>query len=106
MFARLLEMTIKPEKKPELMRKMRDEVLPILKKYKGFVDTIPLEVETEPTKLYAISLWHEKLEAEKYDKENFSKVKAIYEPFLTMPIVVRPCNVDETFFKKATGVAA
>ena len=106
MFARFLEMTVKPEKKPELLRKMREEVLPILKKYNSFLDVIPLEVETEPTKFYAISLWHEKLDAEKYEKENFHKVQAIYEPFLTTPIVVKHCKVDETIFKKAITVAA
>ena len=106
MFARLLEMTVKPEMKPELIRKMREEAIPILKKYNGFVDVIPLEVETEPTKFYAISLWHGKSDAEKYERENFTKVKTIYEPCLTMPIVVRPCKVDETIFKKVTAVAA
>ena len=106
MFARFLEMTVKPEKKPELIRKMREEALPILKKYEGFVDVIPLEVETESTVFYAISLWHEKSNAEKYEKENFAKVKAIYEPFLTKPIVVKPCKVDETIFRKVTAVAA
>ena len=50
MFARFLDMTVKPEMKPELIRKMREEALPILKKYNGFIDVIPLEVETEPTK--------------------------------------------------------
>ncbi len=106
MFARLLEMSVKPEKKPELIRKIRDEILPILTKYKGFIQAIPLEVETEPTKFYAVSLWHEKLEAENFHTENYSKVKAIYEPFLTMPIVVKNCNVDETSLKEAKGVAA
>jgi hypothetical protein len=99
-------MTVKPEKKPELIRKMREEVLPIFMKYNGFVDVIPLEVETEPTMFYAISLWREKLDAEKYEKENFSKVKMIYEPCLMKPIVVKPCKVDETIFKKAAAVAA
>ncbi len=106
MFARLLEMTVKPDKKPELFKKVKDEVLPILKKHSGFMDVIPLEVETEPTKVYLMSTWHEKIDAEKYDKENFAKVKAIYEPFLTMPIVVRLCKVDDTIFKKAIRVAA
>ena len=106
MFARFLEMSVRPENRPELMTKMREEVLPIFKKYSGFVDTIPLEVETDPTKLYALSLWREKLDAEKYEKENFAKVKAIYEPFLTKPIMVTPCKVDETIFKKVISVAA
>ena len=99
-------MTVKPEKKTELIKKMKEEVLPILRKYSGFVDVIPLEVETEPTRFYAISLWHEKLDAQKYEKENFARVKTMYEPYLTMPIVVRLCKVDESIFKKAITVAA
>ena len=99
-------MTVKPEKKTELIKKMKEEVLPILRKYSGFVDVIPLEVETEPTRFYAISLWHEKLDAEKYEKENFARVKTMYEPYLTMPIVVRLCKVDESIFKKVITVAA
>ena len=106
MFARFLEMTVKPGKKPELLRKMREEVLPILKKYNSFLDMIPLEVETEPTKFYAISLWHEKLDAEKYESENFDKVQAIYKPLLTAPIVVKYCKVDETIPRKTIAVAA
>lgn len=106
MFARLLEMTVKPEKKAELFQKVREEVLPILKKYSGFMNVINMEVETEPAKVYLISIWHDKLAAEKYDKESFAKVKAMYEPFLTMPIVVRLCNVDEITFKQVTSVAA
>jgi hypothetical protein len=86
---------------------VREEVLPILRKHGGFMDVINMEVETEPTKVLLMSIWHDKLDAEKYHKEDFTKVKAIYEPFLTMPIVVRLCKVDETTtFKKVTSVAA
>jgi quinol monooxygenase YgiN len=106
MFARLLEMTVKPEKKAELFKKVREEVLPILRKYSGFMNVINMEVETEPEKIYLMSIWHDRLDAEKYEKESFAKVKAMYEPFLTMPILVRPCKVDETPFKQVTSVAA
>lgn len=106
MFARFLEMTVRPEKKPELTRRVKEEILPILRKHKGFLDVIPLEVENEPTKFYSISLWHEKDDAEKYDRENFPKVKEILEPFLTAPVVVKRCNVDETITKKLVAAAA
>ena len=106
MFARFLEMTIKPDKKAEFTKKVKDEIVPILKTYKGFFDVIHLEVETEFTKFYSISLWHDKTEMEKYTKENFPKVKAILEPFLTAPLVVKPCTMDETITKKFTAVAA
>lgn len=106
MFARLLEMTVKAEKKAELFQKLREEVLPILRKYSGFMNVINMEVETEPARVYLISIWHDKVDAEKYEKESFAKVRAMYEPFLTMPIVVRLCKVDETTFKQITSVAA
>ena len=106
MFARFLEMRVRPEKKPELINKLKLGVLPILKKYRGFFDLITLEVETDPTRFYAISLWHEKVDAEKYERENFVKVKTIYEPFLTMPLVVRLCTVDDSIPTKVIGVAA
>ena len=110
MFARFLDMTVKPGKRPEIIKALKEKVLPIFKRYPGFVDVIPLEVETlgdEPTKFYAISVWHEKRDAEKYEREAFAQVKGIYEPFLTMPILVRQCEVDETIFKmKVMSVAA
>lgn len=106
MFARFLEMTVKPDKKAEFTKKVKDEIFPILKTYKGFSDVIHLEVETEFAKFYSISLWHDKAEMEKYTKENFPKVKAILEPFLTAPLVVKPCTMDETITKKFIAVAA
>ena len=106
MFARFLEMTVKPEKKSELVKKLKEEVFPIVKKYNGFADVVHLEVESEPTKVFSISFWHDKTDAEKYEKENFARVKAIYEPFLTMPIVVRLCSVDETISRKMIAIAA
>ena len=106
MYARLLEMTVKAEKKTELFKKVREEVLPILRKYSGFMDVINMEVESESAKVYLISIWHDKLDAEKYEKESFANVKAMYEPFLTMPIVVKLCKVDETTFRQVTSVAA
>lgn len=105
MFARFLEMTVRPEKKPELTRKLREEILPILRKHKGFLDVIPLEVETEATKFYAISLWHEKQDAEKYETENFPKIRAMVEPFLSAPITVKHCKVDETITRKLVAAA-
>jgi len=105
MFARFLEMTIKPEKKAEFVKKVKEEIFPILKKYNGFFDLVPLEVETEPTKFYAISFWHEREDMEKYTKEHFPKVKAMVEPYLTAPIIVKHCTVDETIPKKFAAAA-
>jgi hypothetical protein len=107
MFARFLELTIKPEKKPELIKTMKNDVLPVLTKCHGFFDLIPLEVEAEPTKFYVMSLWHEKRDAETFHRDHFPKVKPMYEQFLTAPVIVKLCHVDETITKKlVTAVAA
>ena len=106
MFARFLELQIKPEKKAELIKTMKNDVLPVLKKCNGFFDLIPLEVETEPTKFYVMSLWHEKRDAEAFHTEHFPKVKPMYEPFLTAPVIVKLCHVEETIPKKLVAAVA
>lgn len=85
---------------------MKAEIIPILKSYKGFFDVIHLEVETDPTKFYAITLWHDRMDMEKYTKENFPKVNAILEPFLTAPIMVRHCTLSEAISMKFVTAAA
>jgi quinol monooxygenase YgiN len=106
MFIRFLEFTLKPGKKVELLRKIKEEILPILNKNNGFFDLLPWEVETEPTKLYVLSLWYEKKDAEKYEKEYFAKAKEIVEPFLIAPVVVKfglvETAIPEKIFVSAT----
>jgi quinol monooxygenase YgiN len=106
MFARLLELTSKPEKKFELIRTMKDEILPILKKYPGFVDVLAFEVENEPTKFVVISLWTNKIDVEKYEKEQYPKVKGILDPYLTLTPVVKFCKMEPTITQKVLAVAA
>jgi hypothetical protein len=106
MFARMLELTLKPEKKFELTRKMNDEILPLLRKYAGFVDVLAFEVENEPTKFFTISLWTNKIDIEKYERDVYPKVKAILDPYLVTLPMVRFCKVDPTITQKVLAVAA
>lgn len=104
MFTRFLEMTIKPEKKTEFLKKIKNEIIPILKSHKGFFDVIHLEAE--PAKFYAISLWQDKMEMEKYAKESFPEVNAILEPLLAAPVVVKTCTMDEALTARRFMAAA
>lgn len=106
MFARFLELTLKPEKKNEYIKCVRTEVLPILKKYPGFFDLTVLELEAEPNKVFSISFWTEKADALKYDREFFPKVKQLTEPFLAMPPVVKFCLIENTLTEKFLKMAA
>ena len=99
MFARTLELNMKIERKPEFTKRVREEILPILRKEPGFVDVLGLESETEP-KVFVVTLWYTKLDAERYEKATFPKVKQILEPYLTVPPIVKFYAVETTISEK------
>ena len=100
MFARFLELDIRPEKKDEFLKTLKKEILPALRTYNGFFDVVPMEIEDEPTKFYAISLWLDRAEAEKYQKELYPRIYDRLKPFIAAPIILRYGNVDESIPKK------
>jgi quinol monooxygenase YgiN len=96
MFARIVEFMPKVEKKEELVKVIRDEVLPILKKQAGFMELLPFFPEAKNEKAVAISLWTEKRNAERYEREVFPKVEGILKPYLTTPSTYKAYNVETT----------
>ena len=96
MFARIVEFVPKPEKKEELVKVIRNEVLPILNKQTGFMKFLPFFPETKNKKVIAITLWTEKRNAERYEREGFPRVAEILKPYLTSPITYNPYNVETT----------
>ena|SRR5437763_14554639 len=73
MFARTLELTVKAEKKPELIKKAKVEILPVLHKQLGFVQVFALENEVKLNKAFIVTLWYTKMDAERYEREIFPK---------------------------------
>jgi hypothetical protein len=96
MFARIVEFIPKLEKKEELVKVIRNEVLPILNKQTGFMEVLPFFPETKNEKVIAITLWTEKRNAERYEREVFPKVEEILKPYLTTPITYKPYNLETT----------
>jgi len=107
MFARVCEVHFKPEKKAEVFKMLREEIVPMLEQCDGFFDEIALDLDTHPRKFYAISLWRDERAAEKYAKECFPKIYDMLEPFLVAAIGVKHGTIDETISKKfVTPIAA
>jgi hypothetical protein len=90
MFARILDCQVKPEKKEEFVKVIKNEILPILQKLPLFPERMKEE------KAITISLWATKADAERYEKEFYPKVQEIVKPYLLAPIVVRPYTVQTT----------
>jgi heme-degrading monooxygenase HmoA len=89
MFARILEVEVKLEKKEEFVKAIKNEVLPILKRQTGFLEVLPFFPEKmREEKVITISLWTTKADAERYEREFYPKALDILKPFLTTPVKV------------------
>ena len=106
MFARMLEFKVKPELNKDFFKKVREEIMPIMRKQTGFFDVLAFTAETNQEKHIVISLWNRKMDAEKYETEKFLKVNEILRPFLLTPITVTPYEVETTISEKVLAVAA
>ena len=96
MFARIVEFIPKLEKKEEFVKVVRNEVLSILNKQPGFLEILPLEPETETEKMIIVTLWAEKRDAARYERELYPKVEGIVKPYLSTPVTFKHYNVETT----------
>jgi quinol monooxygenase YgiN len=94
MFARIVEFTPKVEKKEELIKAMRNEVLPVLKKQPGFLEVLPFIPESTTDKTIVVTVWSEKRDAERYEREAYSKVAEILKPYLATAITFKHYVVE------------
>ena len=93
MFTRIVECNVKPEKKNEFENKLRNEVLPILRKQPGFVDLIALQSEDEDERMVSISFWNSKQDAERYHREQYSRITDMLKPLVKRDPQVTHYNV-------------
>ena len=96
MYARIVEFVPRHEMKDQFIKTMKNEVLPIMKKQVGFLDILPLYPEMKNEKAVHITLWMERRDAERYEREVFPRIEDILRPFLTTPITWRLYNAETT----------
>lgn len=97
MFARIIHCEVKPEKKDEFVRVIKNQVLPILKKQVGFLEVLPFFPEkAREGKLVNISLWTTKADAERYEREAYPKVNELLKTYVAGPVEVHPYNLETT----------
>jgi heme-degrading monooxygenase HmoA len=97
MFARILEFEVKPEKREEFVKKVKNEVLPILRTQVGFLEILPLFPENvREEKVMSISLWATKPDAQRYERDIYPKVQEVLRSYLITPITAKPYVVETT----------
>ena len=79
MFARILQFVPKMDKREELIRVIKRDVLPILKKQTGFLEILPFLPEIKNEHVVMVSLWNERKDFERYEREWFPKVEEMLQ---------------------------
>jgi hypothetical protein len=106
MFARRVYMHLKPNSVSEFTERLEKDVIPTLRKQKGFQDEITF-VAPSGTEAFAISLWDRAENAEAYNRGSYSEVAKILAPVIDGPPQVETYNVtNSTFHKIAAAVTA
>ncbi len=96
MYARILEFVPLMEKKDEFIRVVKKEVLPILKKQEGFLEILPLVPEIQTEKMLAVTLWTDRKQLERNEKEWSPRVEQILKPYLITPSVRKLYTLETT----------
>ena len=106
MFARNVSLQLKPNSVAEFTRTVDKEIIPLLRKQKGFQDEITF-VAPSGLEVVGISLWDEYENAEAYNRGTYPEVlKALANVVEGTPRVQTYEVSNSTFHKIAVPVAA
>src|ERR1700733_9604353 len=106
MFARRIYMHLKPNSATEFTQKLEREVIPVLRKQKGFLDEITF-IDPSGIEAFAISLSDKSERAEAYSPTDHAEVTKTLAPVVDGPAQVETFNVaNSTFHKLASPVMA
>ena len=106
MFARRVSMHLKPNSVAELTQRLEKEIIPLLRKQKGFQDEITF-VAPSGTQAFGISLWEKAENAEAYNRGTYPEVTKILARVVEGTPQVETYEVsNSTFHKIAAAVTA
>jgi heme-degrading monooxygenase HmoA len=104
-YARHVTIKLKANSANELTRAIENEILPLLRKQKGFRDEIVF-VAPERAESVAISFWDTKEDAEAYNRTGYSEVLKAIANVMVAPPTVAVFKVATSSFNKLTASGA
>jgi hypothetical protein len=106
MFARRVYMHLKPNSVAEFTQRLEKDILPLLRKQKGFQDEITF-VGQGGKEAFGISLWDTSENAEAYNRGTYPEVTKILATVVDGAAQVETYDVaNSTFHKIAVAAAA
>lgn len=104
MYARRVSMDLKPNTKADFTNKLQAEIIPLLRKQKGFLDEITF-VNAAGKEAFAVSLWDNKENAEAYNRGSYVEVTKILATLVEGTPQVRTYEVANSTFHKIAATA-
>ena len=99
MYARMVKGQFKPDKFDFVKHTLETDVIPLLKKQKGFRDELSFFDENRKEG-YAISFWENKADLEKYEREVYPKVhQKMADAFVANPTAHEFQVSNSTWYK-------
>lgn len=106
MFARKVSVRLKADAAGAFIQKMEDEIIPLLRKQKGFLDELTL-ISQSGKEIYAYSFWETSEDAERYDRTAFRDVTDLLAGLVEGALRIHTYMVaNSTFHKLASAVAS
>lgn len=103
MFARHIKLELKANVAKEFPVVFEKEILPILRRQKGFLEELILTTPSK-TEMVAISLWEEKEFAEAYHRQVYPEVAKIIAKFVEETPIVKNFEVEYATYRKYATV--
>lgn len=99
MYARQITMELKPNHRADVTRKLESEIIPILRKQKGFQDEIFFSNPTDK-RAFAVSLWDTKESADAYSNGSYAEVAKLLSGLVEGTPRVNTFEVSNSTFHK------
>jgi heme-degrading monooxygenase HmoA len=104
MFARKVSMHLKPNGAAEFKQKIESQIVPLLRKQKGFLDEITF-LYPSGKEVHAFSLWETAENAEAYNRGGYPEVTKLLASVVEGTARVQTYEVLNSTFHKAAALA-
>jgi hypothetical protein len=104
MFARKVAVRLKSDTAGQFIQKMENEIIPLLRKQKGFLDEVTL-ISQSGKEIYAYSFWESSEDAERYDRTVFKQVTGLLTGVIDGAVRIHTYMVANSTFHKIAAAA-
>jgi len=105
MFAQHVSLVLKPNSVAEFTRTIKNQIIPLLRKQKGFKDEITFVV-SDGTEALGITLWDQKENAAAYYRTTYPQVQELLEGVVEAIPEVKTYEVTNSTYHKIAARAA